>query len=194
MNIKTHSDLQLNLPQPRILLLVCCAPCACATVEALAHAQMDLTLLFFNPNIFERGEYEIRRDEVQRLAEIYHFPFVEGPYDPEVWNVETRGMESLPERSERCRRCFLLRLRFAARYAHEHHFNVLSSVLGFSRWKSSSMASETLKIAVEPYAETLTAWDVNWRKNGRQERNAQLMREHQLYNQLYCGCKFSLKK
>lgn len=32
----------------------------------------------------------------------------------------------------------------------------------------------------------------NWRKDGLQDRRNQLLKEYQFYNQLYCGCEFSL--
>ena len=37
-----------------------------------------------------------------------------------------------------------------------------------------------------------TFWAQNWRKDGLQERRNQLLKEYQFYNQLYCGCEFSL--
>ena len=35
-------------------------------------------------------------------------------------------------------------------------------------------------------------WAQNWRKDGLQERRNQLLREYAFYNQLYCGCEFSM--
>lgn len=37
-------------------------------------------------------------------------------------------------------------------------------------------------------------WDRNWRKGGLQERRLQIIREYDFYNQLYCGCEFSMRK
>ena len=37
-------------------------------------------------------------------------------------------------------------------------------------------------------------WDQNWRKNGLQERRLQIIKEYDFYNQLYCGCEFSMRK
>ena len=37
-------------------------------------------------------------------------------------------------------------------------------------------------------------WDHNWRKNGLQERRLQIIKEYDFYNQLYCGCEFSMRK
>jgi predicted adenine nucleotide alpha hydrolase (AANH) superfamily ATPase len=47
--------------------------------------------------------------------------------------------------------------------------------------------------AVPPY-DCVIWWDRNWRKNGLQERRLQIIKEYDFYNQLYCGCEFSMRK
>ena len=37
-------------------------------------------------------------------------------------------------------------------------------------------------------------WDQNWKKGGLQERRLQIIKEYAFYNQLYCGCEFSMRK
>ena len=37
-------------------------------------------------------------------------------------------------------------------------------------------------------------WDHNWRKGGLQERRLQIIKEYEFYNQIYCGCEFSMRK
>ena len=37
-------------------------------------------------------------------------------------------------------------------------------------------------------------WPYNWKKGGLQERRLQIIKEYNFYNQLYCGCEFSLRK
>ena len=37
-------------------------------------------------------------------------------------------------------------------------------------------------------------WEHNWRKGGLQERRLQIINEYGFYNQLYCGCEFSMRK
>ncbi len=36
-------------------------------------------------------------------------------------------------------------------------------------------------------------WSQNWRKGGLQERRLQIIKEYNFYNQLYCGCEFSMR-
>ncbi|MGM9762737.1 MAG: epoxyqueuosine reductase QueH [Candidatus Cryptobacteroides sp.] len=36
-------------------------------------------------------------------------------------------------------------------------------------------------------------WDRNWRKNGLQDRRNALLKQYNFYNQLYCGCEYSMR-
>ena len=47
--------------------------------------------------------------------------------------------------------------------------------------------------AVPPKNEVIW-WNRNWRKDGLQERRLQILKEYDFYNQLYCGCEFSMRK
>lgn len=46
----------------KILVHLCCGPCAITPVSALIEAGMDVTGLFFNPNIHPLQEYLRRRE------------------------------------------------------------------------------------------------------------------------------------
>ena len=35
-------------------------------------------------------------------------------------------------------------------------------------------------------------WDMNWRKGGLQQRRGELLAQEGFYNQLWCGCEFSM--
>lgn len=39
----------------------------------------------------------------------------------------------------------------------------------------------------------VTWWQQNWRKGGLQERRGEIIREMNFYNQLWCGCEFSIR-
>lgn len=169
-----------------MLLLSCCAPCSVGVMRELCERQTDLTVLFYNPNIRPREEYIRRRDENQRVCRAAGVPFVELPYEPEVWEKATAGLMQEPERGRRCDVCFLLRLKRAARYARENGFTRFSSVLGISRFKDFDQVCRAgLKAAADehiPYDTT------NWRKGGLLEKTEHLAKEMKLYRQTYCGC------
>lgn len=183
--------LQLNPPaEGRLLLHACCAPCSLAIVECLLQNGIRPTLFFYNPNIFPEEEYIHRKEEIIRYAKLQGIDCVDADYDHQQWLEDVCGLENEPERGARCMRCFYLRLKRSAEYAHEHGFSVVATTLATSRWKSLEQVSQAGRLAVEPF-EDLVFWGENWRKGGLQQRRSELLQRYQFYNQNYCGCEFS---
>ena len=190
----------------RVLLHACCAPCSSAIVEWMLQNGVRPTIFYYNPNIFPREEYEIRKQESKRHAEGLGIEWIDGDYDHAEWLQGVCGLEQEPERGRRCEQCFTLRLTAAARKAKELGIEWFATTLASSRWKSleqierAGLAAEQT-VNAEP--STLNAqrstlpvhfWARNWRKGGLQERRNQLLREYGFYNQQYCGCEFSMPK
>lgn len=177
----------MNDNKEKILLLSCCAPCSCAVIKTLAEQKCNFTVVFYNPNIRPYNEYEKRRDENKRVCKLYGVDFIELEYDNERWCKLTHGLENEPERGKRCSVCFYMRLKRVMEYAKAHGFSAVASVLGVSRWKNLAQVNEAAyKAAAEtgmPYVE------IEGRKHGMQELRAKLIKELNLYNQIYCGCK-----
>lgn len=183
--------LQLSPPaEGRLLLHACCAPCSLAIVECLLQNGIRPTLFFYNPNIFPEEEYLHRKEEIIRYAELQGIDCMDADYDHQQWLEDVCGLENEPERGARCLRCFYLRLKRSAEYAHEHGFSVVATTLATSRWKSLEQVSQAGRLAVEPF-EDLVFWGENWRKGGLQQRRSELLQRYQFYNQNYCGCEFS---
>ena len=174
-----------------VLLHACCAPCSSAIVEWLVQHEVKPTVFYFNPNIFPREEYEIRKQESKRHAESLGIQWVDGDYDHEEWRCGIRGLEDEPERGSRCEQCFTLRLTETARKAQELGILYFATTLASSRWKSLEQI-ERAGHRAELMVEGVTFWAQNWRKGGLQERRNQLLKEYQFYNQQYCGCEFSM--
>jgi len=176
----------------KLLLLSCCAPCSCGVIKYLAQQGRAFTVLFYNPNIDTQEEYQKRLAENQRVCEQFSVPFVSLPYEPQVWCEAVKGLEQEPERGKRCSVCFELRLKKAARYAKENGFTAFSSVLGISRHKDLEQVNAAAARAEQAVG---LAYDkTNWRKGGLEELRRALNTEMKLYNQTYCGCKFSRQK
>lgn len=115
---------------------------------------------------------------------------IDDVYDHEAWRCAVRGLECEPERGQRCLQCFRFRLERAARYAHEHGFNVLTTTLASSRWKDLGQVDAAGSYACSLFP-GLRWWGRNWRKGGLQERRSAIIREQNFYNQTWCGCEFS---
>lgn len=176
----------------KILLLSCCAPCSCAVIKTLAEKQANFAVVFYNPNIRPQAEYIKRRDENKRVCRLYGIDFIELEYDNDRWCRLTKGLENEPERGKRCSVCFEMRLKRVMEYAQANGFTAVASVLGVSRWKNLMQVNEA---AARAAAKTNAVYvHIEGRKNGMQELRAQLIKELNLYNQTYCGCKPPDKK
>ena len=198
-----------------VLLHACCAPCSSAIVEWMVQHDIRPTIFYYNPNIFPREEYEIRKQESKRHAESLGLTWIDGDYDHEQWQQDVCGLENEPERGRRCERCFTLRLIEAAKKAKELGIQYFTTTLASSRWKSleqierAGHAAEQIinfKLPLEPCSlategtqepsllcNPVTFWAQNWRKGGLYERRNQLLKEFNFYNQQYCGCEYSKK-
>lgn len=180
----------MDVEQGRLLLHACCAPCSSAIVEWLVEHDIHPTIFYYNPNIFPREEYEIRKQESKRHAETLGLTWIDGDYNHEAWREGVCGLENEPERGRRCELCFTLRLTAAAQKAHELGMRFFTTTLASSRWKSLEQIEQAGLRAEQAVAGT-TFWAQNWRKGGLYERRNQLLKEFDFYNQKYCGCEFS---
>lgn len=182
-----------------VLLHTCCAPCSSAIIEAMLQNGITPVIYYCNPNIYPHQEYEIRKEECSRYAKALGLEIVDADYDHENWLEAIKGMEGEPERGGRCLKCFKLRLLRTAQYARERGIKVITTTLASSRWKSLDQINEAgtwacAEINKIPAGTDVVWWDQNWRKNGLQERRLQILKEFDFYNQLYCGCEFSMRK
>ena len=57
-----------------------------------------------------------------------------------------------------------------------------------------AVGSSRLGVESSPVLFPPVWWEQNWRKGGLQERRLQIIKEYDFYNQLYCGCEFSMRK
>lgn len=177
----------------RILLHCCCAPCASAIIEWMMANDIRPTLFYCNPNIFPREEYLIRKGELTRYAEGLGLEVVDDDYDHETWLGQVCGMEDEPERGRRCLQCFKIRLLRSATAAARLGIEEFATTLASSRWKSLDQIEEAGTWAAAQ-VEGTSFVARNWRKGGLQQRRQELLRENNFYNQLYCGCEFSMKR
>jgi hypothetical protein len=176
----------------QVLLHACCAPCSSAIVEWMLQNGIRPTIYYFNPNIFPREEYNIRKDESKRHADGLGIAWIDGDYDHDLWLGQMCGLEAEPERGRRCEHCFTMRLTATAQEARRQGLRFFATTLASSRWKSLEQI-ERAGLAAQQAVPGTEFWAQNWRKDGLQERRNQLLKEYGFYNQQYCGCEFSLR-
>lgn len=182
-----YEDGHLVLARDKILLLSCCAPCSCAVIKTMAEQKKDFSVVFYNPNIRPFEEYRKRCAENKRVCRQYGVDFIELEYDNDRWCQLTAGLENEPERGKRCNVCFYMRLKRVMEYAKKNGYTAVASVLGVSRYKNLEQVTE---MAYKAAAATGVFYaDIEGRKQGMQELRMRLIKELDLYNQNYCGCK-----
>lgn len=186
-----NSICNVPLEQKRVLLHTCCAPCSSAIVEYLTNNGIEPVIYYCNPNIYPYEEYLVRKAECTRYAQSLGLTIVDADWNHDEWKACVRGMENEPERGARCMECFKMRLLSAARYASENGIKVITSTLDSSRWKRHDQIVEAGEWAAAQFP-GLVFWDRNWRQGGLQERRGEIIREQNFYNQLYCGCEYSM--
>jgi len=167
----------------RLLLHVCCAPCATAPIERVS-PQYDLALFFSNSNVWPKAEYEKRLNEARRLAGLVRLPLAVDPYDHVAWQRSVRGWEREPEGGERCRHCFAFSLGRTARHAERNGFDFFSTTLTVSPHKSS-------RLVFEAGASFPSFLPLDFKKQGGFQQSVTLSATYHLYRQDYCGCEFS---
>ena len=176
--------------RPRLLLHACCAPCSSATLERLA-AHFDLTILYYNPNIYPPEECRRREAELERFVRDagYRFPVVELPYDPQAFYAAVQGLEQEPEKGARCTVCYRLRLEQTARYAAQNGFAWFCTTLSISPLKDPVRINALGQELGAQYGVRFLPSE--FRKKDGYKRSLQLSAEYGLYRQDYCGCVFS---
>ncbi len=175
----------------QVLLHCCCAPCSSAIIEWMLQNGIRPVLYYCNPNIYPREEYLIRKNECTRYAREQGLEIIDEDYDHAGWLCAIRGHETQPERGSRCLECFRLRLLAAARRCKELGLATFTTTLASSRWKSLAQIAEAGHWAASQVG-GVQFDDRNWRKGGLQQRRNELLRLNGFYNQVYCGCEFSL--
>ena len=182
----------LDGTRPKLLLHAYCAPCSSAILERLS-AHFDLTILYYNPNIYPPEEYHRREAELERFVEQagYHYPVVELPYDPQEFYTAVKGLENEPEKGARCTVCYRLRMRRAAQYAAEHGFDWFTTTLSISPHKDAKRINAIGQELEQEFGVKHLPSD--FKKQNGYLRSLQLSEEYGLYRQDYCGCEFSAK-
>ncbi|MCU0723681.1 MAG: epoxyqueuosine reductase QueH, partial [Planctomycetes bacterium] len=119
----------------RILLHVCCAPCATHPHRVLEAQGWEPALFFCNPNLHPREEHDRRLEEARRYAAEAGLRILAPDPAFGEWEAAVRGLEGRPEGGERCDACVALRLDRTARAAREGSFDAFATALTVSPTK-----------------------------------------------------------
>ena len=164
-----------------LLLHACCAPCSSYVLEYLSN-YFEITILYYNPNIYPLEEYQRRFQELKHFLERVNYPhpvhLEEARYQPEEYEQAISGLKNLGERSKRCYECYRLRMEEAASYAASHSFDYFTTTLSISPYKKSDWINEIGEALEKKYGVSYLRADFK-KKNGY-KRSLELSREYQL--------------
>lgn len=196
MNYDLEMEKQINhLNNKKTLLLhACCAPCSSAVLERIAE-YFDITILYYNPNITEKEEYEKRLQELEKFVNeinLDNIKVMPGRYQPEEFFEMSKGLEQEKERGKRCYQCYKLRLEETAKIAEQQNFDFFTTTLSISPYKNSKWLNEIGVDLDKKYQSTYLYADFK-KKNGY-KRSIELSKQYNLYRQDYCGCIYSKKE
>ena len=178
--------------KPRMLLQSCCGPCSSYVLEYLTR-YFRVTVLYYNPNIQPREEYDKRlhwqREILAQLPTPEAVDMLECSYDGARYTEAVRGLEREPEGGARCTVCFRLRLEETARLAAEGKFDYFCTTLTVSPHKDAARINTIGRALGEQYG---VAWlPSDFKKREGYKQSITLSRELDLYRQDYCGCLYS---
>lgn len=177
-----------------LLLHACCAPCSSAVLERLGNF-FKISILYYNPNITDKDEYEKRLNEIIKFTSSfdtkYKIEVIPGRYDPKEFFDMARGLENEPERGKRCYKCYELRLSETAEMAKEKGFDYFTTTLSLSPYKDAKWINE-IGESLENKLDVKFLYSDFKKKNGY-KRSIELSREFDLYRQDYCGCVYSVR-
>lgn len=167
----------------RVLLHVCCGPCAAFPVKNLREQSFEIVGYYYNPNIHPYKEFTRRLETLVDFATRIGLELVvDKNYD-----LEEFLDNALHAPVSRCNYCYEMRLRQAARYARCNGFDYFSTTLLVSPYqKHDIIRAAGEQIALEEgipfyYSDFRSGW----------QEGVDISKGMELYRQPYCGCVFS---
>ncbi|MCX7704530.1 MAG: epoxyqueuosine reductase QueH [Planctomycetota bacterium] len=168
----------------KILLHICCAPCALGVIPYLKKRFSRVSCLFFNPNIHPFLEFQKRLHSAKLLAENLK--------DTDFHFIEEYGLfKFLPavirRLERRCEVCYRLRLGFTAKFAKKNTFDSFTTTLLTSKHQNLNLIRQIGRRFEHLFGVKFLDEDLRFLHNASLQEAKHL----NLYRQKYCGCIFS---
>ena len=180
--------------QKKLLLHSCCGPCSSYVITYLMN-HFDITIRYYNPNIYPYVEYLKRKveqikviDELNKISK-NSISILDCDYDNSKYEEEIKGFEKEPERGKRCEICYNLRMEKTAILAQKKGYDYFCTTLSVSPYKNANLINKIGENLEEKY-------QVKWlysdfKKKDGYKKSIELSNKYNLYRQDYCGCIYS---
>lgn len=182
--------------KPTLFLHACCGPCLTYPLSVLVD-YFDVTVGYFNPNIYPLEEYQKRLHTMEDFIKAYsqkrgiRVDVVVNQDDFEAYRKAFRDRINDHEGGKTCLRCHAYRMGISYEYAASHHFDYFTTVMTVSCKKPSRELNEIAEKLQTLYPKTKYLFS-DFKKEDGQLKGIRLSKEYQLYRQNYCGCEASL--
>lgn len=167
----------------KLLMHICCGPCAVYPVAALRQRGIDVEGFWFNPNIHPYTEYRNRLEALRRLQSLWNL---------DVAYIDRYGLTEflravVGDEENRCAYCYTVRLDAAARAAKERGADAFSTSLLVSPYQKFDLITAIGTELQERY--NIPFFGEDFRSGFGEGRKT--AKEMDLYRQSYCGCIYS---
>jgi len=196
---KKSLELLAGLPsssKPTLLLHACCGPCSTSPLTFLC-PHFEVTIYYNNSNIFPESEYARRLEELKKFLGFfkrdygYEVKLIVPPYEPEAYDRFLQPYADMEEGRLRCHLCYKKRMSEAYDYAQNNGYDWFSTVMTISRQKDSQILNAIGKELEASHGGTKYFFS-DFKKNKGIDAAREMRIHYDLYNQLYCGCRYSL--
>ena len=170
----------------KILLHICCGPCAIYPVSVLRDQEFDVMGFFYRHNIHPFTECMKRESAVRQLVEKIELRVI---YQ-EGYDLEGFIQNMVFRETKRCRICYYERLKAAAHIAKRGKFDYFTSTLLYSKHQSHDLIRDIGESVGKQigvpfyYADFREGW----------QHGIDHSKDMGLYRQQYCGCIYSEKE
>ncbi|RKY37571.1 MAG: hypothetical protein DRP78_00740 [Candidatus Omnitrophota bacterium] len=172
----------------KLLLHICCAPCLISVLGILQYRKYEVIGFHYNPCIHPKEEFERRKnvliEYVKKInLKMYFYP----EYEDKVYFKSIAKNQIAPQR---CRMCWLLRLKKTAQQAKKLNIKVFTTTLLTSPYQDLEIIRQMGEKAGREFG--VEFMFENFRKGYTE--SVRISKELNMYRQKYCGCIFSLNE
>lgn len=169
----------------KLLLHICCGPCALYPVRQLAGDRFEeIVGFYYNPNIHPLSEYKRRKGALRDAEEKLGFSVIYPPYKMEEYFDKIASKEDAPSR---CRLCWELRISETAGFAKKNGFDIFTTTLLISPYQSHELVKEIGEVLAREKGVEFYYQD--FRRGFRESQEE--AKKKGMFRQKYCGCVFS---
>ncbi len=170
----------------KLLLHICCAPCALYPLQILRDEGHEVVGLFYNPNIHPYLEYKKRLDTLLDYAATVDLKLI----TPEDYGMEEFLRNVAFRETTRCRYCYHCRLSYAAGIARRGKFDGFTSTLLYSKFQQHDLLQEMGEDIAGNSTPRFFYRDfrIGWKEGIETSKSLGM------YRQQYCGCIYSEKE